>query len=278
MTYRSLVVRPAVLRTAALLAGCAALLANSGCASSQRPVWGAQVSTAGALSRFRESIVDAAVNPRVWVPLTGAAVLQVNNWDRKVSDWARTNTPVFGSQPNAARWSDDLRSVSTWSYIATAVATPGADQPAYWFQAKAQGLAVGFTAIAASNAATAVLKQTTDRRRPNGADTESFPSGHASHSSVTTALARYNLSTMEMNEVTRQTLGIGLDVVTAGTAWARVEAGAHYPSDALVGIAIGSFFSDVLNQTFLEPEAAHHQALAIVPLKNGAAINWSVAF
>jgi membrane-associated phospholipid phosphatase len=205
-------------------------------------------------------------------------VLQVNGWDRKVSNWARGNTPVFGSQRNALKWSDDLRSVSTWSYVASVAATPGADEPGEWIKAKTQGLAVGLAAVGATNVTTAILKRTTDRTRPNGADTESFPSGHASHSSVTTSLARYNLSTMEMNEVTRRTLGIGLDLVTVGTAWARVEAGAHYPSDSLVGIAAGSFFSDVLNSTFLGSEPAHRQSLAVVPLKNGAALNWSIAF
>jgi len=37
----------------------------------------------------------------------------------------------------------------------------------------------------------------------------------------------------------------------AGTSWARVEAGMHYPSDVLAGAALGHFIAAVVNDAFL---------------------------
>ena len=45
--------------------------------------------------------MDAARDPWVWIPLAGAAGLQIDNWDRDVSDWARRETPLYGSRQNA---------------------------------------------------------------------------------------------------------------------------------------------------------------------------------
>jgi hypothetical protein len=43
----------------------------------------------------------------------------------------------------------------------------------------------------------------------------------------------------------------GLILITAGTAWARVEAKRHYPADILAGMAIGHFISAFVNDAFL---------------------------
>ncbi len=43
----------------------------------------------------------------------------------------------------------------------------------------------------------------------------------------------------------------GLVLITAGTAWARVEANKHYPADILAGMAIGHFISAFVNDAFL---------------------------
>jgi hypothetical protein len=43
----------------------------------------------------------------------------------------------------------------------------------------------------------------------------------------------------------------GLVLLTAGTAWARVEAKRHYPADILAGMAIGHFISSFVNDAFL---------------------------
>jgi membrane-associated phospholipid phosphatase len=42
-------------------------------------------------------------------------------------------------------------------------------------------------------------------------------------------------------------------LLTAGTAWARVEAQKHYPSDVLAGAALGHFLGSFLNDIFIGP-------------------------
>src|SRR5262245_43957499 len=96
-----------------------------GCATSGPHTWGENVTFAPGAQRLRDAAKNAATSPRVWVPLAGAAIFQIDDWDRKVSNWARDNTPVFGSQQSASDWSDRLRTASSVAYFATVLATPG---------------------------------------------------------------------------------------------------------------------------------------------------------
>ena len=40
-------------------------------------------------------------------------------------------------------------------------------------------------------------------------------------------------------------------MLAAGTAWARVEGGVHYPSDNLFGAALGNFVATFVHDAFL---------------------------
>jgi hypothetical protein len=74
--------------------------------------WGEDATIVPGWERVRASAVNAASDPWVWAPLAGAAATQVGDFDRKISNWARRETPEFGSQANATTWSNDLRSAS----------------------------------------------------------------------------------------------------------------------------------------------------------------------
>ena len=261
---------------------CAICLAISvtlgGCVTAGSRHWGADATWRPSLQRVRESAIDAATSPRVWVPLAGAAVFQIDGWDRKVSNWARENTPVFGSEQSAKDWSDYLRTASSVAYFSTVVFTPGSDELAPWVREKSQGLLVGLGAIAVTGVTTTALKSVTDRTRPNGENDESFPSGHASHSAVLTGLAHDNLAAMDMSPGTRLTLDVGLDALTIGTAWARVEAGAHFPSDTLVGMALGNFVSRFFDEAFLGPSNEQRSSVTVMPSRRGLILQWQLAF
>ncbi|HKU17421.1 MAG TPA: hypothetical protein VJQ52_23705, partial [Steroidobacteraceae bacterium] len=112
--------------------------------------WGDQATIRPGWERVREAAQGAASDPWVWAPLAAAAVLQVDNLDRRASDWAREHTPVFGSQKNAEDWSDTLRSTASIAALATLVATPGGDDPGEWLISKAKGGAVEVAAVAAT--------------------------------------------------------------------------------------------------------------------------------
>lgn len=245
------------------------VLFTSGCVSTSGREWGADATASPGFSRIRQATLEAVRDPHVWLPLAGAAVFQIDGWDRKVSSRARDNTPVFGSQRAAQDWSDRLRTASSVAYFTTVLLTPGPDEAGPWIRDKAQGLAVGLGAIATTGLATGVLKRGIGRERPNGENDESFPSGHTSHSAVLTGLARDNLGYADASPVTRTALNAGLDLLTVGTAWARVEAGAHFPSDTLVGIALGSLVSRVFDRSFLEAGAAPRVSLNLEPLPHG---------
>jgi membrane-associated phospholipid phosphatase len=249
-----------------------------GCASSGPRTWGGDATFTPDAQRVRSAAIEAFSSPRVWLPLAGAALLQIDGWDQRISDWASDQTPVFGSKQNAARWSDHLREVSSMSYLATALATPGPQDWGDLLRDKSAGLAVGLGAMLVTGVTTSALKDVTGRTRPRGGSTKSLPSGHASHAAVSMDLARDNLRYIDMGEGTRRALGLGLDVVTIGTAWARVEADAHYPADTLVGMALGSLVGAFFRAAFLEPSVAGRMTLTAVPLRDGLELQFEVRY
>jgi membrane-associated phospholipid phosphatase len=240
--------------------------------------WGAAATLTPGWNRVGESALDAARSPWVWAPLAGAAVLQVGSWDEDLAEWAREETPVFGSESSAADWSDDLRTAAVAGYAVSVLATPSGAVDGDWFAAKARGVAVGAGAFGATAGITDALKSATSRERPNGRDDASFPSGHASTAAVLGTLTARNLQHLDLRPATRTALEIGAGAITAGTAWARVEAGAHYPSDVLAGVALGNFMGAFFTQAFLGLEPGERLALSAEPTRGGATLRWQLRF
>lgn len=229
-----------------------AMLAATGCISvPERSHWGESATLTPGWERVRDAAANAARDPYVWVPLAGAVVFQVGDWDQDVAHWAQREQPLFGS--DAERWSDDLRSASSWAYVASVLVTPSGDHADDWFRNKARGVSVGLAARAATSQITQGMKRAIDRPRPDPDNTagQSFPSGHTSASAVNTRLASRNLRWLELPPRTQRALDTGLLMLTVGTSWARIEAGAHYPSDTLVGMALGNFLAAFINDAFL---------------------------
>jgi membrane-associated phospholipid phosphatase len=251
-----------------LCSGCATLPSGRG--------WGADATARPGWERVRGAALSAIKDPWVWAPVAGAAAFQLNGFDRKTSNWARDNTPIFGSTQNAEHWSNDLRTATGVIEAATLLATPSGDEPSDWIANKAKGAAVELAAIGAASLTTRVLKQTTGRTRPNGADDESFPSGHASSAAAAGQLAKINLDSIDLGHGTRLAADVATDAVVFGTAWARVEAGAHYPSDVLAGIAIGNFFARFVTAAFLDMGA--RESVSLAATDGGALVYWSVRF
>jgi membrane-associated phospholipid phosphatase len=240
-------------------------------------VWGEAATWRPGWQRVRTAARASLRDPWVWGPALGAAGFQIDDWDRRVSDWARERTPLFGSQSQAQRWSDDLRTASVVAHYATIIATPGGDDPGQWVAGKARGAMVDAAAVSATVIVTRAMKTTFDRERPDGKDTESFPSGHTSSSAVHTRLASRNLRWIDLDRNVRRGLDAGLVALTAGTSWARIEAGRHFPSDTLVSIALGNFVASFVNDAFLDARGPT-SSLAFTAMPDGATLNWRVAF
>lgn len=266
-----------ILRTLLLLLAVGS--AVSGCASLPDGTrWGAGATLTPGWEHVGQSALDAAKSPWVWAPLAGAAVLQVGSWDEDLSDWARDETPLFGSESSAEDWGDGLRTAAVAGYAASVLATPSGDVDGDWVAAKARGAAVGVGAFGVTAGITSGLKALSSRERPNGLDDESFPSGHASTAAVFDTLTVRNLQYIDLRPGTRTALEVGAGAITAGTAWARVEAGAHYPSDVLVGVALGNFMGAFFTQAFLGLGPDARIALSAEPTRGGATLRWQLRF
>lgn len=100
------------------------------------------------------------------------------------------------------------------------------------------------------------LKDVTGRERPNGDNDESFPSGTSARAASFATLASRNVSSIDMPDTAKTASNIGLYTMVALSAWGRVEAGAHYPTDALAGVAIGSLVTAFINDTFMGLDGA----------------------
>lgn len=240
--------------------------------------WGAGATLAPGWERVGASAAHAARSPWVWAPLAGAAVLQIDSWDEDVAEWATDAAPVFGSVQNAEDWSDGLRDASVLGYAVSVLAAPSGELDSDWLAAKARGAAVGAGAFAATAGTTSALKSMVSRERPDGTDDESFPSGHASTAAVFGTMTVRNLQSIEMTPALRTTLEVGAGAITAGTAWARVEAGAHYPSDVLVGVALGNFMGAFFTEAFLGLEPGEKFSFSAEPTRGGAVLRWDVRF
>jgi hypothetical protein len=253
---------------------------SAGCANLPNGrAWGEDATIRPGWERVRNAATHAASDPWVWGPLIGTAALQLDDWDRRVSDWARENTPVFGSQKNADDWSDSLRDASAVAHYATVAATPSGPEPGQWLLNKIKGTLVGAAAVSTTVLLTNGLKDATDRERPNGDDSASFPSGHTSSSAVHTRLASRNLQSIDMSDGWRRTCDIGLTALTIGTSWARIEAGWHYPSDTLFGMALGNFVASFVNDAFLGLQGDESDAtVSASVVRDGAVVHWSWRF
>lgn len=229
---------------------CLVLLLLVGCAAQHGPGWGEDATIAPGWARVGTAAKEAALSPATWLPLAGAGLLQIDNADHRISHWASKETPVFGSQHSAATASDALLWASVGLYAATVFATPSSGD--HWIEDKAKGISVGVGAELATAGLTEGIRLASGRKRPNGSGL-SFPSGHASGVAVSASLAADNVDYLDVPDADRYALyGLagGLDI---GTAWARVEAHKHFPSDVLVGTALGHFIGAFADRAFLDP-------------------------
>ena len=249
----------AVLVGVLLCCGCTAV--------TDRGYWGAGVQWPNG-QRLRDSAIASFKDPQTWVPLAGAAVIGIAGVDDDIADWAADETPLFGS--DAETTSDRLRTLNTAAWVATTLAVPSDS-----ITNRGKGILVDLSTLALETGTVSALKSLSDRERPDGSDDRSFPSGHTSRASVTGAMAAANLAYVDMPGWARQTMKIGLYGVAAGTGWARVEAEKHYPTDVLVGYAIGQFLARFLHGAFFNPATGGSTAIQYRPLPGGGAVTLS---
>jgi len=229
-----------------------ALILASGCASSKRDLAARDYWPSGA--RWKQAATRAVKDRGTWIPLAGAAVVGgVDDWDRQISDWAVENTPVFGSRDNAVEASDTLWLATQLAMAGTALAVPNG--PGAW-EWKPERLLIEVSAVLLTDGMTGGLKRLSNRERPDGSNTNSFPSGHSSQAFTQARMAGLNVDDLPaLSRGWRITLKTTFTTMAAATAWARVEGGKHYPSDVLFGAALGNFIAIFVHDAFLPAKA-----------------------
>jgi hypothetical protein len=175
-------------------------------------------------------------DPNVWAPVVAAALLQVNDADEEISDYLLEETPVFGSVENAKDWSDNFRSYTSVAYAGTALSI---DRPV---DHRVLLLMGEWVSVGAVDNIRGRMQESIARDRPDGSGPTSMPSGHTTTASYQASLARTNIGYLDVSSETKQRLSVTVTTFSVLSGYARIEAGRHYPSDVLVGYALGSFF------------------------------------
>ena len=239
--------------------------------------WGQDATLLPGWQKIRKAAVDTICAPETWVPAGAALILQVGDMDTRLAKWAVKKTPVYGSNENADETSDKLRNVARGLYLTSVIGTPSGSNPLDWAFAKGKGFAVEAASVQITRNVTGFLKGRTKRTRPNEANDNSFPSHHASETAAYSILASRNIKAMQLPGMLKSSLQIGALALDAGTAWARVEAERHYPSDVLAGMAIGHFFGAFITDAFLGLDYEGGAGVTVEPSRDGfkLAIFWS---
>lgn len=231
--------------------------------------WGQDATLTPGWARVGQAALNAAAAPETWVPAAGALAFQIGDADRNMEKWAANTTPLYGSQRNAGHVSNRLRDAAGAIWVVSALATPSGDTFADWTIAKTEGFGVQTGAGILMRGSVGLLKDSTDRTRPNGYDKGSFPSAHAANAAFFSTLASRNLETLQWSVTATTAAQVGLGTLTAATAWARVEANQHFPSDVLGGIALGHFLGAFFTDAFLGLDNPGHVVLLLELSREG---------
>ena len=239
--------------------------------------WGQDATLRPGWQRIITSAVRAAKDPLVWVPLAGAAVLQIDDADESISDWAVDNTPIFGSVDSAKDARGYFGTLSEAALAITLLATPSGDEAPDWVTAKLKGGAFEYGARLLMYETVDVFKELSGRTRPDKSNDKSFPSEHAARVSFNSTLASRNTRSLQIPEQGRVALNVGYATLSALAAWSRVEAEGHYPSDVLVGAAWGRFLASFVYDAFLGVD--HEPFLFnVYPIEGGGAVSLTFSF
>ncbi len=253
-----------------ICAGIIALLLSS-CASVDRPALGDSITSSPGWGRFKQGLVDTVQQPQFWAPLATALVLQVDDQDKRLSERIREHTPLYGSAEDAAEASDDLRDLTKFSYFTTAIISPVSNN-ASWINTKAKLLFSEWAGVESTGVVTGWLKESSERQRPDGSNTRSFPSGHTSKATVQAKFAIINTDYLPLTHSTKSITKFSFNAMAIGTAWARIEAGKHHPSDVLAGWSLGYLASEI-TRVFIEDSGSSGRISAQI-LNN----SWQLTF
>ena len=212
-------------------------------------------------SRVTTAAHDAFFNPNTLIPLVGAGVFSIGDFDEKVSRWATKHCPIYGTPENAADTRQVIKDILEIEMYMTALAAS---------DSRLERAGVDWLALKAVHSSTSFLKQETNRARPNGANDLGFPSGCTSKAFASATLSNRNIGHIDMP--LRRGIQFGNIGLASSVGWSRIESGVHYPSDVLAGAALGHFLSAFIHDAILDKN------FTIIPLEDGLMARLSYSF
>lgn len=239
--------------------------------------WGEDVTFLPEPRRVSHAAWDGASAPGTWLPIAAALLLQLDDMDSRLQGWAADHTPLFSSHDAASRWSDGLRSFTSATYALSTLATPSGNEPRDWTVNKVRGAMVGLGARVATRRVVSLLKSETDRRRPDGRDDRSFPSGHASDAMLYATFSAHNIDHVRVPATMRSVARGTVLLAAVSCGWARIEGRHHYPSDVLASFALARFLGRFMSESLGLPTSASLGG-AVAPKAGGASLRLDVAF
>ena len=213
---------------------------------------------------------DELTQPAVLLPLgLAVAAACISPWDKRLEEqWHG----LLGAHQTYSNAGQDILVVTS---VLSGALFPG-DGRNTWDEIWTQGEAFG-----ASSMTVATLKILVGRPRPGstpsmGTGKKSFPSGHSAAAFTSATLIERNSG-----------LWAGLPAygLAAFTAFERVEAGRHYPSDVLAGAAIGVLSAGVLDSLHWGSGPGRGIArtpptltIGFVDRLHGLTLDWEISF
>lgn len=250
----------------------------TGCATTHLQYNGTYARNESFLQKVKTNAIRAATSPRTWVPLTGALIIYSTNSDYQISKWASSTNPIFGSQKRADDFSDICVAAARDAFVVSSILDITSDYSMTSLNTNIQRFIIGAGALQLNTRFVTYLKTETGRLRPDASDYRSYPSGHTAESSINTTLASRNISYLRIPTPYKKAMQYSLFTLTTATAWARVEANKHYPSDVLVGMAIGNFLGSFIHGTFLDYRYGDKISFETDPIRNRLQMNLCFPF
>ncbi len=256
-----------------------ASLSGAGCGTLQNGRgWGEDAFSSPTLERVGQSAYRALLDWQTLVPAAGALLLRIDNWDQKISDWAGQHHPLFGSERGARNAGDIIYAGSYVEAYGTSFATPSGEDSGDWVRAKAKGIGVELLAFGLTGGTTLLLRETTHRTSPDGTYHYVFPSGHEALGVGNFTLSNRNLDYIAMSDEIRTPIQAGNIALGAVLGWSRVEGRAHFPTDVLVGAALGHFLNAFIYDAFMGLPESKNFGISVTPQRGGAILNLFFSF
>ncbi|MBW1851306.1 MAG: hypothetical protein JRJ15_07715 [Deltaproteobacteria bacterium] len=208
--------------------------------------------------------------------ISGAAIaMPLPQTEGKLPDCAKDQTPLFGSQDDAARASNCFQDATADFDLIAVRGAPAKDEPLGWLPSKVKGLGVGLLLI---HKVTNLLKEQAVQTKPNDSSDQSFSLSHASNSLSLSPPISNSLESFPLSSRNKTPSHFDFRTLSEGSAWADAKARLHYPSDLLVGHAPRHLLSCLLNGVFFGLDQFDNFRLSIEPSKNGVMVGLRWAY